>query len=148
MPALRMALMVPMLGVACASTPRSETGPGRSEEAWVDCLAACEIDLTGDGEPDTALYLESGRRQRLVLLVRVPSGLNAYSWFVGEHGEGKLEMTCQRGSVLWETEAGPGARQKREHRTPGAFVELSQPEGGGAAYYWDGKRFVEVWTAD
>lgn len=148
MRAPRIALMVAGVVLACASTPGSGGGPRSAEATRVDCLAACEIDLTGDGEPDTALYLESGGRQRLVILVRTPSGLDAYSWRVKERDGPDLKMTCQPGSLLWETEAGPGTKTRKEHRTPGAFVELSQPEGGVAAYYWNGKRFEEVWTAD
>ena len=56
-------------------------------------------------------------------------------------------MACVRGSSLRETVGGP-RKHGGEHRTPGAYVELREPEGSAAAYYWNGSGFTEVWAAD
>ncbi len=142
------ALASAALVLGCHRPPGSIAHVQREATTAVECLAACEIDLTGDGEPDTVLYLRSDTGQRLVILVETAAGLSASSWRVREHGVENLLLTCRHGSTLWETQAGPGKRTRKEHRTPGAFVELSQPEGGAVAYYWNGHGFTEVWTAD
>ena len=60
-----------------------------------------------------------------------------------------MHLSCHFANLLKETEAGKekGAKGK-VYKTPGTYIQLSQPEGSGVAYFWNGRGFTEVWTAD
>jgi len=105
-------------------------------------ISSCEIDLNNDGQPDIALLVETLLGQELIVLLRTNSGYNAFLVSKARPG---MYLSCHFGRTVQESKALDG---EKTYKTPGAYLELHQPEGASVAYFWDGYRFKEVWTAD
>lgn len=108
-------------------------------------IASCELDLTDDGKPDVALFVETMRGRELIVLVKTDKGYDAH---LLSQGGSFSKLSCHFGKFLNETLAGKGKQEKKVHKTRGTYIQLAQPEGAKVAYYWDGSKFREVWTAD
>lgn len=109
-------------------------------------ISSCEIDLNADKRSDIALSIEDTRGTELVVLLATPDG---YSTIVLSRGHSaQTVLGCKFAATVTETVAGPGRPRPRTVRTPGTFLTFSQPEGASIAYVWDGKKFIEVFTAD
>jgi hypothetical protein len=54
-------------------------------------------------------------------------------------------LRCQFGNI---TSGEDGNGHRKVISTKGAYIELYAPEGSSVAYYWDGEKFVEVWTSE
>lgn len=108
-------------------------------------IASCELDLTDDGKPDVALFVETVRGRELIVLVKTEKGYNAY---VLSKGGSFTQLSCHFGKFIRETPSGKEKLEKKIHKTRGTYVQLAHPEGSKVAYYWDGSGFREVWTAD
>jgi hypothetical protein len=102
------------------------------------------LDLNNDREPDIALLVESLEGPQLIVLMQTEKGYDAY---VLSRRQG-MYLSCHFGKFIKETSAGAGKKEGRTYETPGTYVQLSQPEGAAVAYYWNGRGFTEVWTAD
>jgi hypothetical protein len=110
-------------------------------------LAPCEADLSGDGQPDLALLIETVRGTELIALVSGES--NPYRAFLLlRHNQSSKPgiLACEYDDEVRETRAGRGTG--RVFRTPGAYVHLVWPESSSVAYVWLKDTFVEVWTGD
>jgi hypothetical protein len=82
-------------------------------------VSSGELDLNNDGESEVA---------------RVDSSMH---------------LSCHFGNVLKETAAGKkGRNEGRVYKTPGTYIQPAQPESSAVAYFWNGRGFTEVWTAD
>lgn len=109
-------------------------------------LTSCEIDLNGDKQADVVLALETVRGPEVIALLA--SG-NTYRGFVIARGrKAQMRLNCEFGDSVTSTTAGPGNPKPRTVRTPGAYVELYEPESSSFAYVWTGMNFVEVATSD
>ena len=108
-------------------------------------LSGCEIDLDGNGQRDVVLFLGTGTGRRLVALLNSGNEMKAYVLDRIDDDIPRV-LGCKNGSSIKETSAGSG--RVRTVKTPGAYVSFAQPEGAERAYVWQGKAFVEVWTAD
>lgn len=108
-------------------------------------ISSCEMDFNNDNEPDIALLVETliGGRQ-LIVLMKTKSGYDAY-YVVGKDLQ-NMHLSCHFGKIVKETTA--GEKGGRVFKTSGTYLKLSQPEGASVAYFWDGKKFKEVWTSD
>lgn len=107
-------------------------------------ISQCEIDLDADGDLDMAQVIGI-REYKLIALIR--RGDKAIPHVLAE-SKTKRRLTCMHGREIRETAAGPGKKQGRSHRTNGAYLLLSEPEGAAAAYFWSEGRFKEVWVSD
>lgn len=105
----------------------------------------CTADLDGDGADDLALLVEAPEGRELVVLLRRGQGWLALTLAPAAR---QAALSCELGEEVWETSPGRGKRLRRVHPAPGAYLELSGPEGAARAYFWDGATFSEVWTAD
>lgn len=92
-------------------------------------LSSCEIDLNGDNEVDIALLVETVRGRELIVLLRVSEGYKAFVFgSIGEMGQ----LECRFGKTVRETQASP--HFGKEHKTPGAYIEIIYPEASSLAY--------------
>lgn len=109
-------------------------------------LTSCEIDLNGDKQADLVLALETVRGPEVIALLA--SG-NTYRGFVVAKGaRAQMHLRCEFGDSVTSTTAGPGNPKPRTVRTPGAYIELYEPESSSFAYVWSGMNFIEVATSD
>ena len=109
-------------------------------------LASCEIDLNGDKQADLVQAVETVRGLEVVALLA--SG-DTYRGFVIARGrKAQMRLNCEFGDSVTSTTAGPGSPKPRTVRTPGAYIELYEPESSSFAYVWTGMNFVEVATSD
>ena len=132
--AMIMSIAAPVLGQVSAVG-----GPAK-------LLASCEIDLNGDKQADLVLALESVRGPEVIALLT--SG-NTYRGFVIAKGpRAQMRLRCEFGDSVTSTTAGPGNPKPRTVPTPGAYIELYEPESSAFAYVWTGTNFVEVPTSD
>jgi hypothetical protein len=111
----------------------------------VKYITSCEIDLNGDDKSDIALLIESVRGRELIVLLRTDNSYDAHliSSNVGEN----MFMSCHFGKTIRGIADSAGSKDV-VCETPGAYVELYQPEGASVAYYWNGSEFKEVWLSD
>jgi hypothetical protein len=110
--------------------------------------SSCEsyiMDLNSDNLYDIVLLVKKGRMNELVVLIGTQAdGYKSYT--IDEHLAPDLVLSCHYGKTVRETVAG---RSKGiVYNTGGAYIKLSQPEGGSMVYFWDGKGFKRIWTAD
>jgi hypothetical protein len=103
-----------------------------------------EVDLDHDTQNDIVLIVRSHDIRRLVIVMRWENQDLAFAYRL----DSNEKVRFARGRELNETKAGPGRTERKVHRTDGVYLELSQPEGARRAIYWNGKEFVEIWTAD
>ena len=109
-------------------------------------ISSCQIDLNNDDKPDIALLVETVRGWELIVLMKTEKAYNA---FVVSEGKEGMYLSCHFGEYIKETMAGKGHSEKaRVFKTPGTYIELTQPECCSAAYFWNGNGFTEVVTAD
>jgi hypothetical protein len=108
-------------------------------------ISSCQIDLNGDNELDMAMLVETVRGRELLALIKTSQGYNSY---VVSLDKPDMSLSCHYGKTVTETLAGKGNKPRKSYATPGAFISLNQPEGSSVAYFWNGKGFTEVWTAD
>jgi hypothetical protein len=109
-------------------------------------LTSCEIDLNGDKQADVVLALETVRGPEVIALLA--SG-NRYRGFVIAKGaRAQMRLRCEFGDSVTSTAAGPGNPKPRTVRTPGAYIELYEPESSSFAYVWTGMNFTEIATSD
>ena len=124
----------------------SSTTLGRSPEGTpLKYISSCEADFNGDGANDIALLIEPLEGRELIVLLKSESGYEAY--LLAKNLKEFEYMSCQYGNSV---EALPDSTgdQKVTCKTPGAYIELYQPEGASRAFYWTGIRFKEVWLSD
>lgn len=110
-----------------------------------DSISTCEIDLNKDRKDDIVLLIDTKRGQELIVLICKKVGYRA---FLVVTDKSKMCLRCTYGDTVTETSAGKGKKTGKKHKTPGAYIELYQPEGASVVYYWNGNGFTEVWTSD
>lgn len=108
-------------------------------------VASCAVDLDGDNRQDLVLHVISGSGFETIALLRRGGGYRAY---LLRRGTAMMQLSCNTGSRVSATVAGPGSSPTRVYQTPGAYVSLRQPEGAAVSYIWSGRAFLEVWIAD
>lgn len=108
-------------------------------------IYSCEFDFNNDDEPDIALLVETIRGRELIILMKTVSGYNA---FVVSRGKPNMYLSCHFGKSVIETSAGKGKGTGKVYKTPGTYIQLTQPEGSSVVYFWNGSGFKEVWTSD
>ncbi len=126
-----------------AGCDNSHASPQAADGGPIKFLTSCELDLSADGKPDLVLLLETSRGRELLVLLALESGYEAY---LLSRDKAQMQLSCRFGTTLQETRTGRALG--RVFQTPGAYVELRQPEGAAVAYFWDGNGFREVWTSD
>ena len=109
----------------------------------LNIIAGCNIDLNGDKIKDIAMVVESSGKKRLIVLIDSGNDIRAT---VLSSDVGKMELHCRHDREIVETKSGKSKGNR--FPTPGAYLELVQPEGASVAFLWMGKKFREVWTAD
>lgn len=130
--------------MTCLAAPA--LGQALATGAPAKLLASCEIDLNGDKQADVVLALETVRGPEVVALLA--SG-NTYRGFVIATGaRAQMRLRCEFGDSVTSTTAGSGNPKPRTVRTPGAYIELYEPESSSFAYVWTGMTFTEVATSD
>lgn len=130
--------------VLCTTAP--VVGQTLATGAPAKLLASCEIDLNGDKQADVVLALETVRGPEVIALLA--SG-NTYRGFVIAKGaRARMRLRCEFGDSVTSTTAGPGNPKPRTVRTPGAYIQLYEPESSSFAYVWTGMNFTEVATSD
>jgi hypothetical protein len=105
----------------------------------------CNIDLNGDGAEDTALLINMGKSYELIAIMRFKDKTNSY---ILNKSDSMRYLICKNGKEIKETDAGPGKKVGRIHRTNGAYLTLMQPESSEAAYFWSDGVFKVVWLSD
>jgi len=109
-------------------------------------ISSCEMDFNNDNQPDIALLVETLLGRRLIILL-YESNKSYDASVIDGIGE-FMRLSCQFGSIVKETLAGPGEKESKTYKTPGKYIKLKQPESSSVVYFWDGDQFKEVWTAD
>ncbi len=122
-----------------ASNGRGFSGNGEP----LKYISSCEIDLDNDGRPDIALLVETLLGRELIALFRTDGGYRAFLVWKGKEA---MFMSCCFGKTVRESQALPNGG--KVYNTPGAYIELHQPESSSVAYFWTGAGFKEVWTSD
>ncbi len=108
-------------------------------------ISSWEVDLNNDSKTDIAQLVETSRDIELIVLIKTSKGYNSYLVSTGKRG---MNLSYHYGNSLTETNAGKGKNHGKVYKTPGVYLELSQPEGASVAYFWNGKGFTEVWISD
>jgi hypothetical protein len=109
-------------------------------------ISSCQIDLNADGEADVSMLVETVRGWEPIVLMKKSAGYDTY--VVAENKTG-MYLTCRYGSTVTEFPSDDKSKLPgKTYKTPGAYLELAQPEGSAVAYYWNGSGFTEVWTSD
>jgi hypothetical protein len=135
------ACLVVAVSAACSEIPG---GYGNGQP--LKYISSCEIDLNGDNESDVALLVETVRGRELIVLLKTATGYNVS---VLANDKPNMYLSCHFGKTITETVAGPGHKTSgKVYETPGAYIELFEPEGARVAFFWNGTGFQEVWTAD
>ena len=102
----------------------------------------CEIDLNGDKELDFAEFVGTPEGRMFIVLLKTVS---AYDVFVLASDQPNMLMDCHVGDTITEIVAGPGYRTTgRAYPTPGAYIEVFEPDGARVAYFWNGTGFQGV----
>lgn len=107
-------------------------------------LTSCEIDLNGDKQADLVLSVVTVRGLEVIALMA--SGETYKGFVLSKNHPPEMRLSCEFGESVKETSAGSSNRRPRIVRTPGAYVELSLPEGSSFAYVWTGTGFVQIAT--
>ena len=105
--------------------------------------SGCELDLNGDKKDDRAMLIGRGNNYDLVVLLQREVD---YQGIVLTTRTNPVSLACVYGFTIRERASNP-ARAK-SYRTTGTYLELSQPEGATAAYFWNQGEFREVWLSD
>ncbi len=135
-----LALLILVLGGYSNAT--SSSGNGNP----LKYISSCELDLNNDGESDVVFLVETLRGRELVILMRTTTGYNAYEIAKVDPSS---HLPFHFGKTVKETAAGKkGKGEGRIFKTPGAYTQLTQPESSAVVYFWNGRGFTEVWTAD
>jgi len=108
-------------------------------------ISSCEIDLNQDGFSDIALLVETVRGTELLALLKTKDG---YNTFILKRDVNGVLLRGIYGKTVEETKSGIGKSDAKIYQTPGAYLSLSAPEGSESVFFWNGKDFTEVWTAD
>jgi len=127
--------------VLVALTGRIE---GQSSALPLHFSSGCELDLNGDGKQDRAILIGSSEELELIVLLKTASG---YQGVVVAKRSTPSVLTCQYGGVVRERRNRDGSAGQAI-KTPGTYLELSQPEGATAAYVWSKGKFLEAWLTD
>jgi len=106
-------------------------------------MSSCEVDLNNDGSTDIARLADTAEGRILIILMKTNEGFQKH--VVTKNFEG-MSLRCRLGKTVAASEATP--EKNKEYETPGAYIELKQPEGASVAFFWNGSGFTEVWTAD
>lgn len=106
-------------------------------------ISSCETDINGDGNLDIALLLENLTGRQLIVLLKTTNGHDGYVVAKDKPG---MNLSCHLGKTLTRSMA--LSEDKKTYTTPGAYLELTLPEGSSVAYFWNGSGFTEVWTSD
>jgi len=106
-------------------------------------ISSCELDFNNDHKPDIALLVESLSGRQLIILLKSKNGYEAY---VVSKDITNMHLSCHFGKEIKETTA--GKHKGRIFKTSGTYLKLTQPEGASTAFFWNGKKFIEVWTSD
>lgn len=131
-----------LIAGSCYQNAFSEA-QGKGTGAPLRYLSSCEIDLNGDDETDIAFLVETIRGRELIMLLHRPNGYEAFMFkAIGE----RAQLECRFGKTVRETEASP--HSGKEHKTPGAYIEIIYPEASSVAYVWTNGKFSEIWTSD
>lgn len=128
--------------VSVSSNAFSESGSGLP----LKYISSCELDFNNDSKPDVALLVETLRGGELIVLMRTENGYNAF--VVLKEKKTNMQLSCNFGESIKETAAGKGEREGKVYKTPGTYIQLTQPEGSSVVYFWNGNGFKEVWTSD
>lgn len=131
--------MVVFLGFG--SYTSAETGSGMP----LKYISSCELDFNSDNKPDIAFLVETSRERELIVLMNTANGYNA---FLVSRGKPNMYLSCHFGNTVKETATGKGKVEGKVYKTPGTYVQLTQPEGASVVYFWNGNGFKEVWTSD
>ncbi len=135
-------LVLFFLVIGAVKSVGSEEGAGSP----VKVVSSCGVDLNRDGVSDIALLIERVKGRELIVLMTNKRGYNAF--VLSREMPNNMELYCRLGKYIKETEAGPGQRTPKYHKTLGTYLELVQPESSSVAYYLTGKGFKEVSTSD
>lgn len=108
-------------------------------------FGGCAIDLNADGNPDSALLISNGKSYELIVILRLKEGLKSY---LLDRNESLRYLTCNYGTQLKETDAGPGKKTGRTYKINGSYLTLLQPESSEIAYFWSDGKFEKVWLRD
>lgn len=128
----------------CLAAPVLSQAPALGAPAKL--LASCEIDLNADKQADVVLALETVRGPEVIALLA--SGNTYRGFMIAKSSRAQMRLRCQFDESVTSTTAGPGNPKPRTVRTPGAYIELYEPESSSFAYVWTGMNFVEVATSD
>lgn len=109
----------------------------------LEVLQKCELDLTNDSKPDLATVVKTQLGQQLIVFV---AGKDSYEPIPVTSKVDGMTLSCVRGDSLSETRT--GNTMSRNVKTNGAYILLAQPEGAAVAYYWNNRKFSEIWTRD
>jgi hypothetical protein len=141
---LRWAAVFTVAIIACLGAETSSQTLATGAPAKL--LTSCEIDLNGDKQADLVLALETVRGREVIALLAAG---NTYRGFVIATGaSAQMRLRCEFGDSVTSTAAGPGNPKPRSVRTPGAYIELYEPESASFAYVWTGAAFIEIATGD
>lgn len=127
--------------ICFSSNSFSETGDGIP----LKYISSCELDFNNDSEPDIALLIETTKGRELIVLMKTATG---YNTFVVSREKPNMHLSCHFGKSIKETSAGKGKKEGKVYKTPGSYIQLTQPEGSSVVYFWNGEGFKEVWTSD
>lgn len=130
--------------IGSSSISFSETGSGMP----LKYISSCELDFNNDNEPDIAFLVETTRGRELIVLMKTTGGYNAFAVSQEKPGKPEMHLSCHFGKFIRETSAGKGKGEGKIYKTNGTYIQLAYPEGSSVAYFWTGKGFKEVWTAD
>ena len=109
-------------------------------------ISGCQLDFNNDGESDIAFLVETLRGRELIVLIKTNKGYIAYQL---AKVSSSMHLSCHFGKFVKETAAGKkGKTEGRIYKTPGTYIQLTQPEGSSVVYFWNGSGFTEVWTSD
>lgn len=106
-------------------------------------ISSCEMDFNDDGQPDTALLVETLLGRELIVLIRSDKGYDAY---ILSKDKPNMYLSCHFGKTVEESKA--LSNDVKIYKTPGTYLKLHQPEGASVVYFWDGSGFREVWITD
>lgn len=125
-------------------TAESSRNPGSGTS--LKYISSCEIDLDRNGEADIALLVETVRGRELIVLLKTEKGYNTY---LVSTDKPTMYLSCSYGNTVRKTVAGEGHDSVGQvYETPGAYLELYQPECCSVAYFWNGSGFTEAVTSD
>jgi len=88
-------------------------------------ISSCQIDVNSDNELDMVILVETARGPELLALIKTAQGYNTY---VVSKDKPDMYLSCHYGKMVTETLAGKGKETRKSYTTPGAYIELKQPE--------------------